>query len=111
MLKIEYFEGLLFFREAGCVRMSSLSSEEVDWEIRRNVSELFIMEKHWSLNNAKLSKGPRVGTVTDEMLGEGSDVVYMCYHAVCMRTWNEGMVPEDWINVIIIQEPAKRCLG
>ena len=59
-------------------------------EVRRAISKL------------KMGKAPGVDGVSAEMLKAGGETVVEWMHWICCLAWEQGVVPEEWVQAIII---------
>ena len=55
-----------------------------------------------AIGRLKGGKAPGIDGVTAEMLKAGGEVVVEWLHWVCCLSWEQGVVPEEWVQAIII---------
>ena len=97
----EYFEELLNVKDERSVDVSGLGVEIVQSE-EREEREISLSEVKKALMKVKMGKAAGVDGVTGEMLRFGGEVVSRWLWTICKVAWEKGVVPEEWMNAVIV---------
>ncbi|MEL7177812.1 MAG: reverse transcriptase domain-containing protein [Pseudomonadota bacterium] len=97
----EYHEEMSEDREGGRAIVSCLGMKGGERKVGEQVN-IKRREVRRAIKRLKCGKSPGVDGVTAEMLKAGGEAVVEWLTSICQRAWEEGEVPAEWVQAIIV---------